>query len=379
MPTEIHLRPGAIGALRTIARQLGAANALLVTDPGVVATGLADRARCLVADRHVRVHLFDRIEPNPRHTTIDSLARVARDQGNDLVVGLGGGSVLDAAKAAAIFARNPVDTCADKSGRIEFAQPALPFVAIPTTCGTGSEVTWVSVITDETRRTKFSVKGPAMFPMAALVDADLLKTLPQRLVAYTGLDALTHAIEATTCRAANAVSDALAEKAITLLFAFLERAVADIAGDDEAREAVMRASTLAGMAFGNADVAGVHCISESLGGMYDVPHGLANAMFLAPLMRFHAEATQPQLARIARVALPDAPAADAAAAAIGVIEHVEKLVARLEVPSFTSLDVPETDFDEIARAAEHNGSNGSNPRPMTAADYRALLAAAAKT
>ena len=142
----------------------------------------------------------------------------------------------DAAKAAAMLLPNG-GSCRDYEGKNRFTRAPLPFVAIPTTCGTGSEVTWVAVITDPDRSWKMSLKGDGMFPDWALVDADLIATLPASLVAWTGLDALTHALEATTCRAANPASDALAEKAISLLLRYLRRAVADVAGDAEAREA----------------------------------------------------------------------------------------------------------------------------------------------
>lgn len=315
----------------------------------------------------------DGIEPNPRHTTIDRLAQESRAARVDVVIGLGGGSVLDAAKAIAMLLRTP-GSCFDYEGRNRFSQSA-PFIAIPTTCGTGSEVTWVSVVTHAGQRRKLSVKGDAMFPDAALVDADLLQTLPAHLVAYTGLDALTHALEAYTGTHANPTSDALAEKAIAVLLRYLERAVQDIAGDAAARNAVMRASTLAGVAFGNADVAGVHCLSETLGGFYDVPHGLANAMLLVPTLRYHLEAgaVDASLYRLAQALWPEAAWPDPRRAAIHVLDKVEALVAALKLPSFASFGIPETAYPRIAVGAVANGSNGSNPQPMAAADYLTIL------
>jgi alcohol dehydrogenase len=203
------------------------------------------------------------------------------------------------------------------------------------------------------------------------VDADLIATLPGRLVATTGLDAMTHALEATTCNLANPVSDALAEKAIGLLLAYLPRAAADPACDAVAREAVMRAATLAGLAFGNADVAGVHCLSESLGGLYDVPHGLANAVLLVPVLRAHGEAVAGRLAELeASVEAAAAPVAERAERFLG---RLEALARDLEVPPWSRLAVPAEDHARIAERAVRNGSNSSNPRPMAATDYRRVL------
>jgi alcohol dehydrogenase len=187
------------------------------------------------------------------------------------------------------------------------------------------------------------------------------------------MDALTHALEAVTCNCGNPVSDALAEKAILLLFRYLPEAVFDIQRP-EARFEVMRASTLAGMAFGNADVAAVHCLSETLGGFMDVPHGLANAMLLAPVMRFHEPVIAPVLARLyGRLHLEMALApADAAAQ---MILAIEQLTAQLAIPAFSTLDVDPKQFPAIAHEAVRNNSNSSNPQLMTAASYEQILKA----
>lgn len=317
------------------------------------------------------VEMQDQIAPNPRHDTIDRMAAVGRESGIDCVVGLGGGSVLDAAKAVSMLLRNP-GSCLDYVGKNRFAHGTVPFVAIPTTCGTGSEVTWVSVISHLAEQQKVSVKGDAMFPDVALVDADLLQTLPAHLVASTGMDALTHAIEAYTVTLANPVSDALAEKAVVLLFAHLQRLVHDV-GDATARAAVMRASTLAGMAFGNADVGGVHCLSETLGGIWDVPHGLANAMLLVPVMRYHMPFIAPRLAALHALINPGVGQLPVNEAAEAFLAAIESLVVALQIPPFVSLDLPVASYPQIAAGAVANNSNASNPQPMAAADYLAIL------
>jgi alcohol dehydrogenase len=275
---------------------------------------------------------------------------------------------MDAAKAVAMLISN-AGSCLDFEGKNRFTSPSAPYIAVPTTCGTGSEVTWVSVITDAAGKRKVSVKGDGMFPRYALVDPDLLVTLPAELVAHTAMDALTHAVEAYTGTAANPFSDALAEKAVSLLFSHLERAFADIRVDAEAREAVMRAATLAGMAFGNADVAGVHCLSEALGGQWDVPHGLANAMLLAPVMRSHLPHAEVRLAQLEAVVVPCRPGPTGAS----FIERVEALARSVNIPPFRTLHIPAGAYPRLAESAVANNSNGSNPRPMTAEDYLAVL------
>jgi len=207
-----------------------------------------------------------------------------------------------------------------------------------------------------------------MYPSWALVDCELLRTLPGRLVAWTGADALTHAVEAFTCRLANPISDALAATAVSLLFRYLRRAAADIVGDAEAREAVMRASTLAGLAFGSADVAAVHCLSETLGGRWDVPHGLANAVLLAPVTRFNLPVSARKLAYLESALPPGSPSG-----AEGVLQAIDELVRDLEIPPFRELGIPVEDYPWIAERAVGNGSNASNAREMGAAEYLDLL------
>jgi alcohol dehydrogenase len=371
VPTRVHVAPGCLSRLPEALSIVGLRRVLLVVDPGLVAGGWPERVQGVLEEANVEVELFDAVEVNPRTTTATKAAEALRGGELEGIVGLGGGSVLDAAKAAAMLATNAGQP-EHFEGRDRFAATPLPFVAVPTTCGTGSEVTWVSVLTHEPTRTKISIKGESMFPRLALVDADLIATLPGRLVATTGLDAMTHALEATTCNLANPVSDALAEKAIGLLLAYLPRAAADPACDAVAREAVMRAATLAGLAFGNADVAGVHCLSESLGGLYDVPHGLANAVLLVPVLRAHGEAVAGRLAELeASVeAVAAGPAAERAERFLG---RLEALARELEMPPFSRFGIPAADHARIAESAARNGSNSSNPRPMAATDYRRVL------
>ena len=365
VPTRVLLAPGSLGRLPEVVAGYTPDRVLLVTDPGIEETGWPERVWQALGEIDVEAITFDDIEPKPRVSTVDRLAEWGREEGVSLVIGLGGGSVLDAAKAAAMVIPNG-GSAADYEGRNVYPEAPLPFLAVPTTCGTGSEVTWVSVLSVPERQAKISVKGETMFPAWAFVDADLVRTLPPRLVAWTGVDALTHALEAYTCRESNAVSDALAATAAGLLLRYLRRAVADVAGDDEAREAVMRASTIAGLAFGNADVAAVHCLSETLGGRWDVPHGLANAVLLAPVLRYNLPACEAKLATLAEP-LGVSGGAD------GVLRAVDDLVRDLEIPPFRDFGIPPEDYPWIADRATRNNSNPSNARPMGPGNYLEIL------
>jgi alcohol dehydrogenase len=367
LPTEIIFGPGMMGELgRIVNKRSASSRALLVTDRGVEAAGIAAKALAQVAP----VAVFDEIEPNPRHTSIDRGGEVARRLKPDLVIGLGGGSVLDAAKAIALLATNP-GRIEEYEGREKYKSGPLPVLAVPTTCGTGSEVTWVSVITHTGRRFKMSIKGPLMYPRVALVDPDLLMTLPPQLVASTGLDALTHAVEAFTAKPASVITDTLALQAWGLIFRSLPEAHKDIGTNAGARESLMLGSLIAGMAFGNSDVGAVHCLAESVGSLYDTPHGVANAVFLPSVMEFNLEAAFPKYARLAAEA--GIKAKTQRDAALRLIARLKTLSRELSVPAFRELGIPEEDLPLIAQKSFANNSNPSNIREVTASDYLNML------
>lgn len=367
MPTAVIFGSGTISELSGIVEnKFRSSRPLLVTDRGISEAGIAER---VLAD-FSPVAVFEEVEPNPRNGTVDRGGEMARSLRADLVVAVGGGSVLDAAKAVALLATNP-GRIEDYEGRERYKTAPLPVVALPTTCGTGSEVTWVSVITHADRRFKMSIKGARMYPAAALVDPDLLTTLPPHLVASTGLDALTHALEAWTSKPASFLTDMLAMEAIRLIVRFLPRAFQDIKGDREAREGQMRGSLLAGMAFGNSDVGAVHCLAESIGSLYDTPHGVANAIFLPPVMEFNLPAAREKYAAIAAAVGLEADHADEAAHLL--IQKIRDISRALSIPSFHDLGIPEGDFTAIAQKSFENNSNPSNPREATVDDYLTIL------
>ncbi len=369
LPTQITIAPGCINQVAHEVTAFSSERVLLVVDRGLQATPWPQRIRGLLIKAGIEVLIDDTVEPNPRHSTVDTIAENARSERIELVVGLGGGSVLDTAKAVAMLLKNP-GSCLAYEGKNRFKKGSAPFVAIPTTCGTGSEVTWVSVITNLDQQRKLSIKGDAMFPSVALVDSELLGTLPAHLIAYTGVDALTHAIEAYIANCANPISDALAEKAMHLLFNHLPRLFRD-STNAQAQFEVMRGSTLAGMAFGNADVGAVHCLSETIGGIWDVPHGLANAILLAPVMRYHEHIVRAKLAHLMALWGDRRPTSELSSQAF--LEKIDVLVKNLEIPGFDSLAIPTTENKRIAQGATANNSNDSNPQVMGMEAYMQIL------
>lgn len=354
------MEPGCVGELPSYLEARFPGKMLVVTDQGVRRTewftelesGLPDGAR-----------IVDGIEVNPKADTIDRLASEGRQADIEVVVGVGGGSVLDAAKAIAMLLTND-GSIAQYEGRNRFSNPSAPFIAVPTTCGTGSEVTWVSVVSVPSTGSKISVKGDGMFPKAAFVDADVLATLPTPLIASTGMDAMTHAIEAFISRVNNPASDALALQAIRLLIQHLGPCVREPnLGDHRAH--VMHASTIAGMSFGNADVGAVHCLSEGIGGLLDHPHGLLNTLLLVPVLRYQFTEIRDRLKIISTFLGAPRPEA--------LLDRLDHMISGFPIGSWADLAIPTDAFGDIASSAAANGSNSANRRTMQAIDYFRIL------
>lgn len=366
-PTKIIFESGAISRLKdVIEADFGAKRLLLVTDKGIVRSGIAAK----VLSQLPGTPVFDEVEQNPTQRTVNRGGAVARQRGSDLIIGLGGGSALDAAKGVALLTTNP-GGIEDYEGRSKYKTAPLPVIAVPTTCGTGSEVTWVAVITHTERKFKMGIKGPQMFPAVALVDPELLATLPRPLVAATALDALTHAVEAYTAKPATFMTDVWARESFGLVFRHSQDAYRNIEGNREAREGMMKGSLLAGLAFGNSDVGAVHCIAESIGALYDIPHGVANAVFLPFVMEFNLPVSAGRYAELARLA--GIEEADDARASRKLIQRIRELSRAMGIPSFQGLGLKEHQLAEIARKSFENNSSPSNPRVVTADDYLSIL------
>jgi len=367
LPTKIIFGSGILSRLKEIIEEyFEASRVFLVTDKGLMDSGIGNQALSQLEGAQV----FDEVESNPKSPTVDRAGELVRRAKPDLVIGLGGGSPMDAAKAIALLATN-MGSIEDYEGKGKYKTPPLPVLAIPTTCGTGSEVTWVSVITHPERRFKMSIKGPEMFPAVALVDPNLLISLPPPLIASTGMDSLTHAIEAYTAKGATEFSDNFARQAIELIFGSLPDAFDDIKDNKEARERIMSGSTLAGIAFCNSDVGAVHCLAEACGGLYDLPHGELNSIFLPQVMEFNLPVAKTRYAEIAGLA--GIQEKDENLASQGLVQKIKSMSRAMNIPSFQDLGLEESEFPDIARSAFQNNSNPSNPRQAKYEDYLAIL------
>jgi alcohol dehydrogenase class IV len=370
--TSVQMGNGCSANLLATVRAAGGRRVTVVTDPGVRATGMVERIIEPIKAAGIAVDIDDNVKPNPRDVDCDTGATRAKEHGSNLVVAIGGGSPIDQAKAIAMLVTNG-GVALDWQMKRPFEVDPLPLIAIPTTAGTGSEVTRVSVVTDTGRMFKMTMGDPRMAPIVAYVDPALTVSVPKGTTAATGMDALTHAIEAYTCTVHNPVSDGLALRAIRMIAKHLVPVVDD-GGNLAAREGMMYASTIAGMAFGNADVAAVHCISEAIGGLYDTPHGVANSVFLPWVFDFNKGADPRRHADVAEaLGIARDGRTDDAVAAEGA-RLLEDLAERIGIPRFADLPgVDPADFDRLAEASEANGSTPSNARPITRADYRHIL------
>lgn len=370
--TKIRFAVGAVKELGTELRMLGAEHVMVVCDEGIREIGIADKVVRILDDAALAVDVFSAISENPRDFECVAVATAVKECGADTIVGLGGGSAMDAAKAAAVLVTNGKKV-QDWDAPMRLAKQPMTTVCVPTTSGTGSEVTFVSVITDDDRRCKMCIQDPALSPRVAVVDPELTLSLPPALTASTGVDALTHAIEAYTCRLAEPVTDALALAAMSLIASSLESAVAN--GDDiEARSSMMLGSVMAGMAFVNTDVGSVHCIAETLGGWYDIPHGVANAIFLADVLEFNYPADPVKHARVAAALGVDCSGMTAEDAAVQGIDEIRRLTRSVGIPVFSELArVDPSDFDDLARAAADHICTPSNARDIGYEEYLRLF------
>jgi len=345
---------------------------LIITDPGVRAAGIADEAAASLERAGYECRSFDRVEPNPKDRDCEIGGEAARQFEAEVIVAIGGGSVIDSAKAVALLQTHG-GKLGMYQGRDKVTHGITPVVAVPTTAGTGSEVTRSAVITDTAKKFKMTIKDVKMAPCLAILDPDTTSGLPAATTASTGLDAFVHAIEAYTCNRANPFSDTFALAAMGEIFPSLRAAVAN-GNDKEARYRMMLGSLYAGIAFSHADVAAVHCLAEALGGLYDIPHGVANSMFLSVVTAYNAEANPAKHASAAAACgLPVAGLPDTEAAALLVAE-LAKMSHDIGIPRFCDYPgVCPDDFDFLAESSAQNGSTPSNCREIGIEDYLRLL------
>ncbi len=370
--TTVHMANGSSAGLLAEVQAIGAKRITVITDAGVRGTGMVDRLVQPLIDAGLSIDIDENVKPNPRDTDCNVGTERAKAFGTELFVAIGGGSPIDQAKAIAMLVTNG-GVATDWQMHRPFDVDPLPLIAIPTTAGTGTEVTTVSVITDTQRMFKMTLGDPRMAPLVALVDPELTISVPKGTTAATGMDALTHAIEGYTATVHNPVSDGLALRAMKLISENVV-AVVDDGSNLAAREAMMYGSLIAGMAFGNTDVGAVHCISEAIGGLYDTPHGVANSVFLPWVFKFNAKVDITRHADIAEaLGVQRAGRGDEYVAAEGAV-LIADMTERVGIPRFADLPgVNPADFERLAEASEANGSTPHNARPITKADYLKIL------
>jgi choline dehydrogenase len=368
VPTRLVHGPGAVASLADECRALGITRPMLVTDPGVAAAGLVDRVRPQLNG----VVLFDEVRPNPDIELVDRAAEAYRENGCDGLVGLGGGSSLDTAKSIGVVARHGGSIAQYEWGRDPIEQRIPPLVAIPTTAGTGSEVTLWAVITDHGRQLKFNVGGtPLIGAHVALIDPELMVGLPPAVTAATGMDALSHAIECFTCDYHQPFNDAVALHAIELVGRWLRLAVAD-GGNLEARTQMAHAATLGGMAYGTESAGAAHAMSQSAGGVHDCSHGALTARVLGPVCEYNVPAAPERYARIAQGLGIDTSGMDDLDAARAGVEEVYRLTDDVGIPSLEELGFSQDEIPMLARIAFEDPQTQGNAREVDVAAYEQI-------
>lgn len=367
---------GSARELASLLAGLGARRPLLVTDPGLVGIGLVAPVLAALEAAGTPAVLFDRVQEDPPESVVEAAAALGRRERVDAVVAVGGGSSMDVAKVVAVLLGDGDQELADLYGVDQVRGPRLPLVLVPTTAGTGSEVTPVAVITTGTT-TKAGVSSRLLLPDVAVLDADLTLGLPPRVTAMTGIDAMVHAIEAYTSRVKkNPISDHLAREALRLLSANLRRAVTR-GQDRDARAGMLLGACLAGQAFANAPVAAVHALAYPLGGHYHIPHGLSNSLVLPAVLDFNLSVAAPLYAELATIVAPDATGSDEARA-MALREFLVTLIAAVSLPAtLAEAGVPREDLGMLAEDAMlQQRLLVNNPREVNREDALAIYTTA---
>lgn len=371
-PTRVIFGSGTVQTTGREVATLGGTAALVVTDRGVVNAGLLDGVTASLAAADVSATVFDAVEPNPSIGTVNAALAAYQSGGCDAIVAVGGGSPMDVAKAVGILASNG-GAITDYEGKPDAVRADLPpFVCVPTTCGTGSEVTPFAVITDEERHWKMSIASPREVPRAAIIDPELFLKMPASLIAATGMDALTHAIESYTNQDVQPFADALDIHAIRLIGTYLRPAVAN--GNREAMAHMAVAATMAGMGFSQNRLGIVHAISHPVTSYVGTPHGIANAIILPYVMEYNAIGAGPRIAEIGRVLSNGDPRVTWNPSPQAGIAAVRALSRDVGIPeTLGAVGVTEEHVAAIAADAMKSGNIRINPRRVTQDDIARVI------
>ncbi|MBI3097604.1 MAG: iron-containing alcohol dehydrogenase [Planctomycetes bacterium] len=377
LPTRVVAQVGAVSNVGTEARALGITRAFLLTDAVLVKLGIAEQVLAPLREAGVEIAgVFDSIPPNSETKVVERAAEAARAGGADGLVACGGGSVMDTAKAVGIVLSRG-GSILDHQGINVIDRPVTPLICLPTTAGTGSEISRFAVVKDDASHQKISFVSDHLCPRLAILDAALTTSMPPALTAATGMDACTHAVEAYCSQGAGPFTDALGMAALPAIVETLPKAVAD--GADVAfRAKMLIASAMAGAAMSLAGVGCVHAMAHACGGRRNVPHGVANSILLPHGLGFNAEAI-PEKASVlaAKFGIAECEKMSAGARAERLVAAVRDLSGACRVPQrLRDVGVVTGDLDAIAEDALADGAMFFNPRPAEAADLRKLLEAA---
>ncbi|MEN4890794.1 lactaldehyde reductase [Erwinia billingiae] len=346
--------------------------ALLVTDKALMKAGVVEKVTALLDRHHLPYMIYDEVVPNPTIGVVQQGVELFKTAGADYLIAIGGGSPQDTAKAIGIIINNPeFADVRSLEGFADTRNPSVPIIAVPTTAGTAAEVTINYVITDEENRRKFVCIDPHDIPVVAIVDAEMMASMPPSLKAATGIDALTHAIEGFTTKGAWELTDALHLKAMQIISRSLR---ASVAGDAKGVEDMALGQYIAGMGFSNVGLGLVHGMAHPLGAFYNVPHGVANAIILPHVMAWNAEYTGEKYRDIARAMnVPRVCGLSLSEVRVAAVDAVKQLSADVGIPArLRDVGMKEEDIAALAQAALDDVCTGGNPRDATLADITEL-------
>ncbi len=358
--------PGAREVLPQEIKRLGLNKAFVATDKDLLKFGVADKVLKVLEAANIPYVVFSEIKPNPTVSNVNAGVKAFAESGADFILAIGGGSSIDTSKAIGIITNNPeFADVVSLEGVAPTKKKSVPIIALPTTAGTAAEVTINYVITDEENEKKMVCVDPNDIPAIAIVDAELMYTLPKSLTASTGLDALTHAIEGLITKGAWEMSDMFEIKAIEMIARYLETAVNE-PNNAEARNGMAVAQYIAGMAFSNVGLGVVHGMAHPLGAIFDIPHGVANALLLPTIMEFNAPAALDKYVDIAKAMNVYKDGMTKEEAAVAACDAVRQLSIRVGIPQhLTEIGIKEEDLPKLAKSAFADVCTPGNPREVT--------------
>ena len=370
VPQEIIVGKGSLARLPEVAEKLGGKHGFIISGPHLNKMGIVASCSESLENAGIKVDAYTETEGNPSVETVEKAAAAFCKSGADFIIALGGGSPMDVAKAVGVVARYG-GSITEYEGGGRVPGDIIPLIAIPTTAGTGSEVTAFSVITDHSRNYKLTVFSYKLIPAYAILDPELLTTAPVSVAAACGIDAMVHALEAYISKDASPFSDAMAEKALELIGKNIRRYVADRT-DIEAAEAMITGSLFAGIAFSWARLGDVHAMSHPVSAYFDVPHGVANAILLPTIVEYNALADRGKYLKLFNY-ISLTPASEAEFEPFMLVDLLTKLNEQLGIPgSLGKVGVTADKFDAMADDAMKSGNIAVNPRSTTKKDVLSL-------